>query len=216
MTRQEHLEFCRLCEHRILDTQQGLTCKLTNKIADFEKECPSFNRDESVEDKALNDNEGVEKEELEVQLSNEQFEQLRLEQNLPFGILAGFIAAIMGAILWGIITVATEYQIGYMALAVGAGVGFAIRFAGKGIDQIFGYWGAGIALFGVLLGNLLSIIGFIANAEGLGYIETLVLIDYNYIPELMMETFSGIDLFFYGIAAYEGFKFAFRKITEKI
>jgi len=142
-------------------------------------------------------------------------EQLKLEQNLPFGLIAGFLASIIGAVLWAVITVSTEYQIGYMAVAVGFLVGFAIRVAGKGLDNIFGVSGAILAIFGCLLGNFLSIVGFIASAEELGYFETLSLINYGAIPEIMIETFSPIDLLFYGVAIYEGYKFSFRKITEQ-
>jgi F0F1-type ATP synthase assembly protein I len=153
-------------------------------------------------------------EQVEQSLSAENIEQLRMEQKLKRGIVAGLVVGIVGAILWGIITVIAEYQIGYMAIAVGAGVGFAVRKLGKGIDQVFGFWGAGISLFSVLLGNFLSIIGFIANAEGLGYIETLFMFDYSYLPQVMKESFSAMDLLFYAIAMYEGYQFSFRKITR--
>ncbi|MBC8489653.1 MAG: hypothetical protein H8D45_26845 [Bacteroidetes bacterium] len=215
MTREEQLTFCRKCLNREMDLQQGIICNLTKQKASFEKECPDFKLDESVKEKPADDKEGLHQSEIKEKLSPELFEKLRLDQNLPFGIIAGFIAAIIGAVIWGIITVSTGFQIGYMALAIGALVGITIRITGKGIDQIFGFWGAGIALFGVVLGNFLSIIGFIANAEGLGYFETLTLLDYNYVPELMAETFSIIDLVFYGIAIYEGYRFSFRQVTEK-
>ena len=61
----------------------------------------------------------------------------------------------------------------------------------------------------------LILIGFIANSEGLGYFETLSLFDYSQLIPIMTETFSGMDLLFYGIAAYEGYKFSFRTFTEK-
>lgn len=141
--------------------------------------------------------------------------KLRLEQNLTMGILGGVVVAIIGAILWAMITVSTGYQIGYMALAIGLGVGFTMRATGKGIDKIFGITGAILAFFGCLLGNILSIIGFAANSEGLGYMETLSLIDFSLIPSIMMDTFSPMDLLFYGIAIYEGYKFSFRQITEE-
>ncbi len=146
---------------------------------------------------------------------DQYIEQLRLDQNLPFGLISAFIASIAGASVWAVITVSTEYQIGYMAVAVGFLVGYVLRYTGKGIDKIFGISGAILALFGCLLGNLLSIIGFVANSEGLGYFETMSLIDYAVVPEIMMETFSPMDLLFYGIAIYEGYKFSFRKITEE-
>ena len=46
-------------------------------------------------------------------------EKLKSNQNLPLGFFIGLIASIVGAILWAAITVATEYQIGYMAIAIG-------------------------------------------------------------------------------------------------
>ena len=118
-------------------------------------------------------------------------------------------------LLWGAITVATGYQIGFMAIAVGALVGLSIRFVGKGVDKIFGISGGIIAVLSCVLGNFFSIIGFIANTEGLGYFETLNVFNYSQLIPIMIETFSGIDLLFYGIAAYEGYKFSFRTFTEK-
>ena len=146
---------------------------------------------------------------------NQYLERLKLEQNLPLGFLAGAVACLAGAGLWALITVITEYQIGYMAVAVGLMVGFAIRYAGKGIDQIFGIMGAGLSLIGCLLGNFLSMVGFAANSENVGFIDTLVSIDVSVIPQVMMDTFSPIDLLFYGLAIYEGYKFSFRPITEE-
>jgi hypothetical protein len=65
-----------------------------------------------------------------------------------------------------------------------------------------------------LLGNFLSVIGFAANAEGLGYIETLGLIGYSLKPGIMISSFSPIDLLLYSITIYEGYKFSFRQISE--
>jgi len=215
MTREEQLIFCKKCLNRKMDMKQGLICNLTGQKATFENECADFKIDETVKVVPLDDNEGLQTSEIKQKLSPEIIEKLKMEQNLVAGILAGLIVGILGAVLWGVITVATGFQIGYLAVAIGAGVGLAIRIFGNGIDNVFGFWGAGISLFSVLLGNFLSIIGFIANAEGLGYFETLTLLDYNYVPELMAETFSIMDLVFYGIAIYEGYKFSFRLITEK-
>jgi len=215
MTREEQLIFCKKCLNRKMDMKQGLICNLTGQKATFENECADFKIDETVKVVPLDDNEGLQTSEIKQKLSPEIIEKLKMEQNLVAGILSGLIVGILGAVLWGVITVSTGFQIGYMAIAIGAGVGFAIRKFGNGIDNIFGFWGAGISLFSVLLGNFLSIIGFIANAEGLGYFETLTLLDYSYLPELMTETFSIIDLVFYGIAIYEGYRFSFRLITEK-
>ena len=141
-------------------------------------------------------------------------EKLRLEQNLIAGLAAGLAAGIIGAVLWGVITVVTEYQIGYMAIAVGAGVGFAIRYFGKGLDPIFGICGAVIAILSCLLGNYLSLIGFFANYSNISYLEAFSMLNYDLVVEIMTEDFNPMDLLFYALAAYEGYKFSFRVVEE--
>lgn len=42
MTRKEHLEFCKICENRRFDKDDGIVCALTGGIADFEDQCDSF------------------------------------------------------------------------------------------------------------------------------------------------------------------------------
>ncbi len=45
MTRAEQLSFCRVCLHQKKDLEQGILCGLTDRIADFETSCASFERD---------------------------------------------------------------------------------------------------------------------------------------------------------------------------
>lgn len=139
-------------------------------------------------------------------------EQLLLEQRLPLAIITGVAAAIVSAVLWAVITVATEMQIGFMAIGVGLLVGYSIRFAGRGILMIFGIIGAICALFGCVLGNYLSQIGFLGNKLQISYFEALKLVPMEIIPDIMIESFSPMDLLFYGFAVWEGFKFSFREI----
>lgn len=214
MIREEHLAFCKKCDHRQMDIRQGLICSLTSEKADFVTTCPDFNPDPGVQ-LGQTEAEILNQEEIHIQLPDNVYQKLRLEQNYLMAVAAGLIAGLIGAVLWGVITAMTNYQIGFMAVAIGAGVGYAMKYAGKGIDMIFGVSGALIAVASCALGNFLSIIGFIANAEGLSYLETLSLFDFNYLLPLMAETFSPMDIVFYGIAGYVGFKFAFRTITEK-
>jgi hypothetical protein len=141
-------------------------------------------------------------------------EALKQEQNYLLGTLGAAGAALLGAILWAVITVVTEYQIGYMALAIGLMVGFANRFFGKGLELKFGLTGALLALVGCVLGNVFSLIGFVAKELSVGYFDAFQFIDFGLIPSAMLESFSPIDILFYGIAMYEGFKFSFRLQTN--
>lgn len=143
------------------------------------------------------------------------FQKFEAEQNMVGGFLAGAVAALVGAGAWALVTVLTGYQIGFMAIGVGFLVGLAVQFGGKGINKIFGVMGAALALIGCLLGNFFTVVHFVAEAEGLGFFDTLTRISPAAIPELMSITFSPMDLVFYGIAVYEGFKLSFRKITHE-
>lgn len=140
--------------------------------------------------------------------------RVKLEQNLLLAITAGVATSIICAFLWAGITVATEYQIGYMAIAVGFLVGYTVRYFGKGIDQIYGVIGGALALLSCLLGNFFTVIGFAAKSEGMDLLDVFLYMDYGYLPEIMMAGFSPMDLLFYGLAIYEGYKFSFRVIEE--
>lgn len=214
MTRDQHLEFCKRCKNRIFHAQQGIICNLTGHIADFDPACSNFALDETVKIE-VPPTESIPNHELVKELPSDAKELLRTQQDSVYAIIGGIAAAILGGLIWATITVATQYQIGYMAIGVGLLVGFAVRYFGSGIDQHFGFIGAFFALAGCALGNLLSQVGFIAEAESLGYFETLTLLDLSLILNIYKESFSPMDLFFYGIAAYEGYKFAFRTITEE-
>jgi len=133
-----------------------------------------------------------------------------LEQNLTAGIIAALIAAVVGAALWALITVAIKYQIGWMAVGVGALVGLVVRKVGKGSSMSFGVVGGLFALLGCLGGNLLSTVGFIAQTDSISFFQALSNLPLTAIPDLFAQTFSALDLLFYAIAIYEGYKLALR------
>lgn len=216
MTGKEQLQFCSVCTNRKMDLQEGILCNLTNRKADFVEECKDYIKDATIREVTTIDaSEELQAQEVIANFSERTLTKLREEQNYSRALIVGIFAGIMGAVIWGAITVATEYQIGYMAIAIGAAVGFLMREAGKGIDQKFGFTGAIIAVISCFLGNFFSIVGFLSISEGLTFFDTLLAIDYSQVIPLMVETFSPIDLLFYGIAGYEGYKFAFRTFTEE-
>jgi len=199
-----------------MDLKEGILCNLTSRKADFVEECKDYMKDDTVKEITTTDaSDELQSHEVIANFSERTLTKLREEQNYSRALIVGIVAGIMGAVIWGAITVATEYQIGYMAIAIGAAVGLLMREVGKGIDQKFGFTGAIIAVISCLLGNFFSLVGFLAINEGLTFFETLLAIDYSQVIPLMIETSSPIDLLFYGIAGYEGYKFAFRTFTEE-
>ena len=141
-------------------------------------------------------------------------QRLRSEQNLILAILAGGAAALLGAVIWAAITMVISYQIGWMAVGVGFLVGYAVRTFGKGIDRSYGVIGAGWSLAGCAAGNLLAVVGLVSQHQNVPLIDVLEKLDPEVIASLMQATFNPMDLLFYGIAVYEGYRFSFRQITK--
>jgi len=153
----------------------------------------------------------------EFQISEQETERalevFREEQNLVVGSMAGLTAAVTGAAVWAGVTVVTEYQIGWMAVGLGFLVGIAMRTMGKGIDQVFGVVGAAMALVGCVLGNVFTIAWYISAQTGASLISVLTQLDMELMIDLITETFQVMDILFYGLALYFGYKYAFRQLT---
>jgi len=141
-------------------------------------------------------------------------QQLQEEENFPLAIIAGLLAALLGAGIWAGFTVVTEYQIGIIAIGVGFLVAFSIRLAGKGLTIKFQVLGALFSLLGCAAGNFFTVCYYIAQNEGIGFFEILTLINPSAIPNLMASTFSAMDIVFYGIAVYEGYRLSLRQLSE--
>jgi len=141
-------------------------------------------------------------------------EQLRSHQNPVAAVVAGLAGSAVGAGTWAAVTVATGYQIGFMAVGVGVLVGLAVRMAGRGLDRLYGILGAALSLVGCLAGNLLAVCGIVADQEGMAFAEVLARLDARIAWELLVVTFSPVDVLFYGIAVWEGYRLSFRPLDR--
>jgi hypothetical protein len=130
------------------------------------------------------------------------------EQNLPMGFMAGLAAAAIGAAIWAMITLVTNFQIGWMAVGVGFLVGWAVRVAGKGTTTTFGVLGAALALGGCLTGNLLTVCVVASRQLQVGVLDVVARFTPAFTLNLMWAMFSPMDLLFYGLAIYEGYRFS--------
>ena len=142
-------------------------------------------------------------------------QELQADQNLSFGIVGGIVAAAIGAAIWAIITAVTNYQIGWMAVGVGFLVGYAVRISGKGIDKTFGVVGAVLSILGCFAGNLLTACMIISKHQHIPVLQVLSRLDPEIVIEIMKATFSPMDLLFYAIAVYEGYRFSFRRLSKE-
>jgi hypothetical protein len=137
----------------------------------------------------------------------------KAEQSMPLALAAGVVAALVGAGIWAVVTDSTGFTIGWMAVGVGFIVGYSVRFLGKGIERPFQYVGAACALLGCVLGNYLAVAGLAAQDMHLDVFTVISRIPLNQVGSLMQASFQPIDLLFYAIAVYEGYRFSLRRIT---
>lgn len=130
--------------------------------------------------------------------------------NLPVRMVlatcAGLVACFAGAVLWGAVTVFTGYELGIIAIALGLMVGGVIAFVKKSDHIYFGIIGALLALIACVLGKYFGMIGLIAQEYSVGYFNCMQNLTTDMVVSLFKETFSPIDLLFYGLAIYEGFR----------
>ena len=135
--------------------------------------------------------------------------------SLVLGIIGGVVAAIIGAVVWAAIVAVTKYETGLIAILVGAIVGFAVRFFGRGTSVAYGVIGGVLALVAVVVGSLLAIAIIYTsdptlNTSGISLSQMLQVMasDPGSTLSLLQQTLSPIDLLFYAIAIFEGFAFA--------
>jgi hypothetical protein len=114
--------------------------------------------------------------------------QEKQKGNLFVAIFAAIFVGLICSVAWAWITAITAYQIGYMAIGVGAIIGFTVRFVGKGHTWHFALTGAIISLVSCVVGDIL------VPVFGDVYIE-----------------WDMYSLLFFGIAVVEGWSFSRKK-----
>lgn len=131
--------------------------------------------------------------------------------NVGLALGAGLVAALIGAAIWMGITVATGMHIGYVALGIGALVGYAVRVAGKGYTPVFGVIGALLTLLGCLLGQIAAEVQLAAKEAAMGFFDVISSVGLVQIVTLVVQHTGPITYFIYAIGIYEGYKLSMNR-----
>jgi len=129
--------------------------------------------------------------------------------NILLGLIGGLVAAGVGGVIWALVTVYTGYTIGFMAIGVGFLVGAFIKLLGRGHQPLFGLMGATFAFLGCAFGDVLSIYGMYAHELHVPIFTAFSELSIGQAISFLTKSFGIMDIMFYGIAIYEGFKFSF-------
>jgi uncharacterized membrane protein YsdA (DUF1294 family) len=141
--------------------------------------------------------------------------RLRDAQNLGLGLAGGAVGALIGAVLWAAITAASHFQIGFMAVGVGLLTGYGVRTLGKGIDPIFGYAGAVLSLLGCVAGNILAVMIVVSTQQHIPFAALASHMTPQLAWRMLAADFNVIDVVFYGLGLYYGYRNSFHRISNK-
>jgi len=120
--------------------------------------------------------------------------------SLPKAVIAGCVAALIGGLVWGGISKATGYEIGWIAIGIGFLCGIAVRSIGKGEGPQFQITAAATALGGIAVGKIFAIMLY-AQAENID-------LSLSQAIQILPQFLSPIDALFVAIAVWQAWKVA--------
>jgi len=148
--------------------------------------------------------------ELEVDEFAIKLEQLRKKQKPLLAISAGALAFIATTVLW--VFMASKYQVSWMALAVGFGTAFSIQYAGKIIDQWYGFIAAFLTLISIIVGTLSTAVNIFAAGKQIPKSQVLAQLDFSMAMNFFTAMMRPIDVILSLGAIIAAFWFSFKHI----
>ncbi len=145
----------------------------------------------------------------------ERAKVLLAEQNFRAAVLFGSIAAVLAATAYAMIAVAAGYTVAYTALGVGAVVGFAVQFLGRGVESRYVMLASILAVAACILGNVIAMLLLRARFSG----ESASDIASGLSPELLLDLAAKgirpVDLVFWMLAVGAASYFAKRRLSRE-
>ena len=130
--------------------------------------------------------------------------------NLVLALIAGLAAAVVGSLVWMGITLAAGWHVGYVALGIGALVGLAIRFAGRGSHIIYGVMGVVFTLLSCLVGEIGVAIQS-ATTPQFDFYAVLMRVDLAAMVANIITQTSPMMAVVYAVGLLEAYKLSIRK-----
>jgi hypothetical protein len=123
-----------------------------------------------------------------------------------FAAVLGLLTACAVAIGWAAIAVAAGMRIGYMAIGAAFAIAFVVRHSVDRVDSSTGVLSAALALVKCVLGNFLTACALFSRDTGAPPMDgVLRLLPHS--EDLRTRTFRPIDLVYYGIGVYAGYRY---------
>jgi hypothetical protein len=144
---------------------------------------------------------------------SKHWQYLKKRENLLQGILAGIGVAILCLAIWLIIMKLTGYKVGWMALAEGFGVGYAIRFFGKGVSPQFGVCAGVISFFTWLFGNFFTAAVIFSRMKNISFLTLMSRVDFSMVSLFLKAILGPVDFLLCAAAVYSAYYIGFKRVT---
>ncbi|MBT8099110.1 MAG: hypothetical protein KJO82_05140 [Gammaproteobacteria bacterium] len=143
-------------------------------------------------------------------------DRLLSEQNFAAAAIAGAIAMILSAGIFGLIKSVSDgpwYSIS--GAGIGIMIGFAMQYLGRGIGWKYSLVAAVYAILGCLLGNLFAVVMDVAQAIAVSPLDVFANTAYSTLYEWMFKNASIADQMFWLIGIGSAAYFATRPLTRE-
>jgi mannose/fructose/N-acetylgalactosamine-specific phosphotransferase system component IID len=137
----------------------------------------------------------------ENRVAQELREQQQIAPRLLPAVLLGAAGALVGAVVWAAIMVATEFEVGYVAVLVGFLTGIGVRTgAGKARDGVLPVLSAGLAIAGLFVAKFMFVSYMVVSSYGergvdVGYFDSIVLDTFGQILPKLVSPLDALFVF---------------------
>jgi phosphate/sulfate permease len=145
----------------------------------------------------------------------ERAKVLLSEQNYQAALISGLIATILAAGIYAVIAVVAGYSVSYMAIALGAFVGFTIQFLGRGIESRYAVLASILAVFGCVLGNFFAGLILLARNYGESASDIASQITFQSLVDSTVSGFRPLTILFWLLAVAAASYFAKRRLSRE-
>jgi glucan phosphoethanolaminetransferase (alkaline phosphatase superfamily) len=136
---------------------------------------------------------------------------MKEQKNYIIPLVGAFVGILLSGAIWGGIAIATDSEIGFVALATGALTGFLVAtFAKKNIDVIHQLYAVVASILGIFLGKYIAISYFANKLYDTGYFNNEIWTAYK---ESIISTLEPMDYLFFALAIVMAWQFT--KSTAK-
>jgi hypothetical protein len=144
---------------------------------------------------------------------SKHWQYLKKRENLVAGTLVSIGAAIVCLAIWLIVMRLTGYKLGWMTLAAGFGIGFAMQYFGKGVSPQFGVIGGTITFLTWLLGNFFTAAIIFSRVKNVALVTLISHIDFSMITLFLKAVIGPIDFLLCASAVYAAYYIGFKRVV---